>query len=60
MLVRQGVQLTSNMVDKVTCLYGSVTGKAMSIAEHLVESGQAKGIEVGWHAMVVLSGFFHF
>jgi len=45
------VQLTSNMVDKVTCLYGSVTGKAMSIAEHLVESGQVKGIEISLHCL---------
>jgi len=52
MSVRQGMQLTSIMLDKVTCLYGSVTGKAMSIAEHLVELGQAKGIEVGWHAIM--------
>jgi len=45
------MQLTSIMVDKVTCLYGSVTGKAMSIAEHLVELGQAKGIEISLHCL---------
>jgi len=34
------------MYGKVMCLYGSVTGKAMSIAEQLVELGQGKGIEI--------------
>ena len=35
------------MMDRVMCLYGSVTGKAMSIAEQVVELGQSKGMEVG-------------
>ena len=35
------------MMDKVMCLYGSVTGKAMSIAEQIVELGTSKGVEVG-------------
>ena len=43
------------MLGKVMCLYGSVTGKAMSIAEQLVELGQGKGIEVGWHAIDLTS-----
>ena len=29
------------------CLYGSVTGKAESVAEQIVELGQSKGVEVG-------------
>ena len=34
-------------MDSLMCLYGSVTGKAESVAEQIVELGQSKGVEVG-------------
>ena len=39
--------VSADMMDRVVCLYGSVTGKAMSIAEQVVELGHSKGMEVG-------------
>jgi flavodoxin len=30
----------------VSCIYGTVTGKAQSIAEQIVETGGSKGIKV--------------
>jgi len=38
-------------MGKVVCLYGSVTGKAMSIAEQVVELGQNKGMEISLHCL---------
>ena len=33
-------------MSSVLCLYGSVTGKAQSIAEQIVQQGTSRGIEV--------------
>ena len=33
-------------MSSVLCLYGSVTGKAQSIAEQIVQQGISRGIEV--------------
>ena len=33
-------------MSPVLCLYGSVTGKAQSIAEQIVQQGTSRGIEV--------------
>ena len=40
------------------CLYGSVTGKAMSIAEQIVELGSTKGVEVGRGGWAALTGWW--
>ncbi len=34
------------MSPQITCVYGSVTGKAQSIAEQIVEAGSREGIKV--------------
>jgi len=33
-------------MDRVKCLYGSVTGQAKSVAEQIIEVGQSKGLEI--------------
>jgi len=38
-------------MDKVMCLYGSVTGKAESIAEQIVELGSTKGVEISLNCL---------
>ena len=34
------------MSPKLSCVYGTVTGKAQSIAEQIVETGHSQGIKV--------------
>ena len=47
-------------MSSLMCLYGSVTGKAQSIAEHIVQTANSKGIEVKMQLEQVECNFEYF